>query len=52
MKTGKWALMVLASGLLFGIGSCASDLGYYAVDTLAAYLPDLLEAWLGTAASA
>lgn len=49
MKTRKWALMALASGLFFALGSCASDLGYYLLDTVNEYLPDLLEAWLETA---
>lgn len=48
MKTGKWMAIVLTSGLLLSVGSCASDLGYYLIDALADYLPDLLEAMTDT----
>jgi hypothetical protein len=38
---------VATSGLLFGIGTCATQLG----DVIAEYLPDLLDAWLGTSST-
>jgi hypothetical protein len=44
MQRWKWVTIALASGVLFSLGSCISDFGY----TLLAYLPDLLDAWLGT----
>jgi hypothetical protein len=44
MRRRKWVLIALAGGLLFSLSSCMSDLGY----TLLSYLPDLLDAWLGT----
>ncbi len=44
MKHWKKVGLVLAGGLLFSLGSCMSDFGY----TLLSYLPDLLDAWLGT----
>ena len=47
MNVKRWMLVVLAGGLLLSAGSCLSDLGYYAIDALADYLPDLLES-LGT----
>lgn len=47
MRTGKWVAVMLTSGLLLSLGSCATDLGYYLIDALADYLPDLLDA-LGT----
>jgi hypothetical protein len=44
MRKWKWTMIALTGGVLFTLSSCVSDLGY----TLTAYLPDLLDAWLGT----
>ncbi len=40
----KWIAVLLSGGMLLSLGSCASDLGYYLMDTLIAYLPDLIAA--------
>jgi hypothetical protein len=32
----------LASGLLLSMGSCAVDIGYYLLNNVVQYLPDLL----------
>jgi len=49
MKARKWIMVVLSGGVLLQLGSCATDLGYYLLDAVLAYLPDLLDAWLGAA---
>jgi len=49
MRIGKWVALITTGSLVLSLGSCASDLAYYALDGMADYLPDLLEAWLGTA---
>jgi hypothetical protein len=44
MKTCKWMVLVATSGLLFGIGACATQIGQVVIG----YLPDLLNAILGS----
>jgi hypothetical protein len=48
MKARKWTAAVLLSGLLLSFGSCVTDVGYKLLNTAVDYLPDLLDAWLGT----
>lgn len=48
MRTRKWIVAFVISGLLLSFGSCASDLGYYLIDTLADSLPDILESMTNT----
>jgi hypothetical protein len=43
MKIGKWMTVVLTGGLLLSLESCASDLGYYLLNTLLEYVSDLLD---------
>lgn len=43
MKKAHWLILAAASGLLLGVGSCVSDIAYYAIDTLGTYLPDILD---------
>lgn len=52
MSIRKWTAIVIAGGALFTVGSCASDVAYYAIDSLADYLPDLLSALLDTTSEA
>ena len=49
MKVAKWIAVVSAGGLLLSFGSCAVDLGYYVLNTLGEYMPDILDALNGTA---
>jgi hypothetical protein len=49
MKIGKCTALIAASWVFLSLGSCAADLGYYALDVVAGYLPDLLDTLLGTA---
>lgn len=44
MRTGKRITVVLASGLLLTVSSCATDFGYYLLNALIEYLPEFLEA--------
>jgi hypothetical protein len=44
VKPFRWLKVACAGGVLLSLGSCASDLGYYVVDALIDYLPDLLAA--------
>jgi hypothetical protein len=44
MRRWKWAALALTGSLLLSLSSCMSDLGY----TLLSYVPDILDAWLGT----
>ncbi|MEW6197273.1 MAG: hypothetical protein AB1601_01220 [Planctomycetota bacterium] len=44
MRARTLMAAMLTGGLLLSIGSCASDLGYYLIDALSEYLPDILEA--------
>jgi hypothetical protein len=48
MRARKWAVVALLSGLLLSLGSCATDFSYYLMSAVSDYLPDLLDAWLGT----
>ena len=48
MKVAKWVAVVSASGLLLSFGSCAVDLGYYVLNTLGDYMPDILDALTST----
>lgn len=50
MKRAHWMMLAAASGLLLGVGSCVSDLAYYAIDTLGTYLPDILDSLESTTA--
>jgi hypothetical protein len=49
MKKRKWIVLAVSGGVLLGLESCLSDLGYYLLETFVDYLPDLLDAWLETA---
>ena len=48
MKIGKWLAVPAASGLVLSLGSCVSNIAYYASDLYSDYLPNLLETLLGT----
>lgn len=43
MKKAHWMILAATSGLLLGVGSCVSDIAYYAIDALGTYLPDILD---------
>lgn len=42
MKVWKTTAILLLSGLLVSLGSCATDVGYYLLSALSDYLPDIL----------
>jgi len=51
VKTRKWTILALSGGLLLSLKSCAADVGYYLLETLSGYLPDILEALTNTTTS-
>ncbi len=44
MRARTLMAAMLSGGFLLSVGSCASDLGYYLIDALSEYLPDILDA--------